>query len=63
MVIHSLGVALEATLDYPEAAVHAMSVVLTLPLVTDVIVCEVDFPATLRRQFLSFLVVLELAQA
>ena len=63
MLIHTLRVALEGTLDFPEAAAHAMGVVVPLPLVADVIVYEVDFLATLRTQILSVLVLLELSQA
>ena len=62
MPIQSLMVALEATLDCPEAAAHAMRVVVPVPLVADVNVHEFDFQATLRAQILSLLVVLELGQ-
>ena len=67
MLIHILWVALEATLeaklDCPEAAAHAMSVVVPMALETDLIVCEHDFAPTLRAVRLLVIVLLEFANA
>ena len=65
MLIHSLWVALEATLDCPEAAAHAMSVVVMLALEADSIVREHDFASALRALFrlLVWAVLLEFAHA
>ena len=63
MLIRSLWVALEATLDCPEAAAHAMSVVVPLALEADSIVREHDFAPTLRAVLLLVIVLLEFAHA
>ena len=63
MLVHSLMVALEARLDCPEAAAQAISVLVPLPLFADAIAGELYFSPTVSTQFLSVLVVLELAQA
>ena len=58
MLIHSLWIALEATLECPEAAAHSMSVVVMLALEADSIVRELDFAPALRAVFLLVGVVL-----
>ena len=63
MLIHSLWVTLEATLDCHEAAGPAMSVVVPLALEADSIVRELDFAPALRAVRLLVIVLLEFANA
>ena len=63
MLIHILWVALEATLECPEAAAHSMSVVVMLALEADSIVRELDFAPALRTVRLLVILLLEFANA